>query len=133
MVVIRFAESCTLKAPEVPERSLRNRLYIVGESIIVRDLLINLKGVSYIILMKSQHNSPAERLLRNCSSERLLILLLYSQVGMIENVTPSEGTLVTCLFYYITHAFARYKVVFSCRRGPRDLLRFSTVTDLTAS
>ena len=30
----------------------------------------------------------------------------YSQVGMSENVTPSEGTLETYLFYYIMNTFA---------------------------
>ena len=30
----------------------------------------------------------------------------YSQVGMSENVTPSEGTLETDLFYYIMNTFA---------------------------
>ena len=50
---------------------------------------------------------------------------------MSENVTPSEGTLETCLFDYIINDFALLKVIFLGRRGPGDLLRLSTVTDLT--
>ena len=52
---------------------------------------------------------------------------------MSENVTPSEGTLETCLFDYIINNVALLKVIFLGRRGAGDLLRFSTVTDLTLS
>ena len=31
---------------------------------------------------------------------------VYSQVGMSENVTPSEGTLETCLVYHVMNTFA---------------------------
>ena len=55
----------------------------------------------------------------------------YSQVGMSENVTPSEGTLETCLFDCIINDFALLKVIFLGRRGAGDLLRLSTVTNLT--
>ena len=50
---------------------------------------------------------------------------------MSENVTPSEGTLETCLFDYIINDFALLKVIFLGRRGAGDLLRLSTVTNLT--
>ena len=52
---------------------------------------------------------------------------------MSENVTPSEGTLETCLFDYIINDFALLKVIFLGRRGAGDLLRLSTVTNLTVS
>ena len=55
----------------------------------------------------------------------------YSQVGMSENATPSEGTLETCLFDYLTNDLAILKVIFLGRRGAGDLLRLSTVTNLT--
>ena len=50
---------------------------------------------------------------------------------MSDNVTPSEGTLETCLFDYIINVFALLKVIFLGRRGAGDLLRLSTVTNLT--
>ena len=44
---------------------------------------------------------------------------------MVETVTPSEGTLVTSSFYYITSVFRRRTYPFSRRRGYVYLLRFS--------
>ena len=50
---------------------------------------------------------------------------------MSEIVTPSEGTLETCRSDYIINDFAFLKVIFLGRRGAGDLLRLSTVTNLT--
>ena len=50
---------------------------------------------------------------------------------MSENVAPSEGAPETCLFDYIIHDFALWRVIFLGRRGAGDLLRLSTVSNLT--
>ena len=68
---------------------------------------------------------------QNSQCERVKDPPVYSQVGMTENVTPSEGTLVTSTFYYIKNNFHCKKYEFSRLRGPCDLLRFSTVSNLT--
>ena len=52
---------------------------------------------------------------------------------MSENVTPSEGILETCPFYDTMNTFVLQKETFTGRRGAGDLLRLSTVTNLTVS
>ena len=91
----------------------RSGVRIAGRSYVFLGIKLKLRAEVAFIGSRSSYNSA-----RGIKKEKTTHTQEYSQVGMVETVTPSEGTLVTCSFCYIMSVFHyRRYCFFSRRRG----------------